>query len=64
MSPSKTLILSIAVGVAGAVVIVIFQSLAADVVGGAFAVAALIAVTWSAMLLAGDVGDPDDDRFL
>jgi hypothetical protein len=61
MTPTKTLLLSIAVGVAGAVAIVIFQSLAADVVGGAFAIAALIAVTWSSLRLAGDLGAPDDE---
>jgi hypothetical protein len=61
MTPTKTLVLSIAVGVAGAVAIVIFQSLAADVVGGAFAIAALVVVTWSALRLAGDLGAPDDE---
>jgi hypothetical protein len=62
MSPVKTLLLSIAAGVAGAVAIVIFQSVAADVVGGALAIGALIAVTWSAIQLAGEIGTPDDER--
>jgi len=61
MSPYKIMLLSIAVGVAGAVVIVIFQSIAADVVGGALAIAALITVTWSAIRLAGEDGTPDDE---
>jgi hypothetical protein len=61
MSPYKTLLLSIPAGVAGAVAIVIFQSIAADVVGGALAIAALIVVTWSAIRLAGEIGDPDDE---
>jgi hypothetical protein len=61
MSPVKTLLLSIAAGVAGAVAIVIFQSIAADVVGGALAIAALVAVIWSTIQLAGDVGTPDDE---
>jgi hypothetical protein len=60
MTPYKTLLVSIAVGVAGAVAIVIFQSLAADVVGGAFAIAALIVVTWSVLRMAGDIGAPDE----
>jgi hypothetical protein len=61
MSPYKTLLLSIPVGVAGAVAIVIFQSIAADIVGGALAIAALIGVTWSAIRMAGEIGDPDDE---
>jgi hypothetical protein len=61
MSPATKMLLSIAVGVAGAVLIVIFHSVAADVVGGALAIGALIVVTWSALRLAGDVGVPDDE---
>jgi hypothetical protein len=57
MSHYKTLILSIPVGVAGAVAIVIFQSIAADVIGGALAIAALVVVTWSAIRLAGEIDD-------
>jgi hypothetical protein len=37
---------------------VIFQTVVADVVGGALAILALIAVTWSAIRLAGEVGSP------
>jgi hypothetical protein len=47
MSPVQTLPLSIGLGIAGAVVVVIFHSVAADVVGGAIAVAALVVVIWS-----------------
>ena len=61
MSPITTLLLAISVGVAGAVTVVIFQTLMADVVGGALAIVALFAVTWSAIRLAGDVGGPDDE---
>jgi hypothetical protein len=61
MSHSNTMLLSIPVGVAGAVAIVIFQSIAADVVGGALAIAALIVVTRSAIQLAGELGGPDDE---
>jgi hypothetical protein len=60
MTPVKTLLLGIPVGVAGAVAVVIFQTLAADVAGGAVAIAALIAVTWSAIRLAGETGTPGD----
>jgi hypothetical protein len=61
MSPVTTLPLAILVGVAGAVAVVILQTLVADVVGGAVAIAALIGVTWSTIRLAGDVGAPDDE---
>jgi hypothetical protein len=39
---------------------VIFHSVAADVVGGPLPFAALVAVTWAAIRLAGDVDTPDD----
>jgi uncharacterized membrane protein YraQ (UPF0718 family) len=61
MSPVKTLLLSVGVAIAGAVAVVIFHSIATDVAGGALAVAALVAVTWSAIRLAGDSGTPDDE---
>jgi hypothetical protein len=61
MSPVMTLLLSVGVGIASAVAVVIFHSIAADVAGGALAVAALVAVTWSAIRLAGDIGTPDDE---
>jgi hypothetical protein len=60
MSPVKILPLSIGFGVAGAVAVVIFHSVAGDLVGGAMAVAALVAVTWSVLRLAGEPGPPDD----
>lgn len=61
MSPLKTLPLGVAVGVAGAAAVVVFQSVVADAVGGALAIVALIAVTWSAIRLAGDIGAPHDE---
>jgi hypothetical protein len=61
MTPVKTLPLGIAVGVAGAAAVVIFQTVMADLVGGALAIVALIAVTWSAIRLAGEMGPPDDE---
>jgi hypothetical protein len=62
MTLVKTLLLSVGVGIAGAVGVVIFHSVAADVAGGALAIAALVAVTWSAIRLAGEIGTPDDER--
>jgi hypothetical protein len=62
MSPVKTLLLSIPVAVAGAVAVVIFQSVVADVLGGAVAIGALIAVISSTFRLAGDVGTADDEQ--
>ena len=61
MKPVKTLPLGIAVGVAGAAAVVILQTVVADVVGGALAIVALIAVTWSAIRLAGEMGPPHDE---
>jgi hypothetical protein len=58
-SPVTTLLLAIAVGVAGAVAVVIFQSVVADAVGGALGLAALAVVIRSAIQLAGET--PDDD---
>ncbi|HVD56106.1 MAG TPA: hypothetical protein VNC17_04635 [Thermoleophilaceae bacterium] len=57
----KTLPLGIAVGAAGAAAVVIFQTVMADLVGGALAIVALIAVTWSAIRLAADMGPPHDE---
>jgi hypothetical protein len=54
MSPARTLRLASPVGAAGAVPVVIWQSTVIDAVGGALAIAALIAVTWSATRLAGE----------
>lgn len=61
MSPTKTL-LSIHVGVVGALAVVVFQSVVADALGGAIAIGALVAVISSTMRLAGDAGTPDDER--
>jgi hypothetical protein len=61
MTPVKTLPLGIAVGVAGAAAVVIFQTVMADLVGGALAIVALIAVTWSAIRLAGEMGPTHDE---
>jgi hypothetical protein len=61
MSPVKTLLLSIPVGIAGAVAVVIFQSVVADALGGALAIGALVAVISSTFRLAGDAGAPDDE---
>jgi len=58
MSPARTLALAIAVGVASAFAVVAFQSAVVDAVGGALAIAALIAVTWSAIRLAGEAEAP------
>jgi hypothetical protein len=61
MSFVKILLLSSAVGLAGAAAVVIFHGIAADVAAGALATAALVAVTWSAIQLAGEIGPPDDE---
>jgi divalent metal cation (Fe/Co/Zn/Cd) transporter len=61
MSPVTTLLLASAVGVAGAVAVVIFDSVIADVVAGAVAFAALAVVMRSAVQLAGGAATPDDD---
>ena len=58
-SPVTILLLAIAVGVAGAVAVVIFDSVAADAVGGALGLAALAVVIRSAIQLAGEA--PGDD---
>jgi hypothetical protein len=62
MSPTKTLLLSIHVGVAGALAVVVFQSVVADALGGEIAIAALVAVISSTMRLAGDAGTPDGEQ--
>jgi hypothetical protein len=60
MSPLTTLISAIAVGVAGAVVVVLIQSVVADVVGGFAALVALAVVIRSTFRLADELGAPDD----
>jgi hypothetical protein len=59
LSPISAIVVAIAMGVAGAVAVVIFDSVIADAVGGALAVAALAVVIRSTIRLAGDV--PGDD---
>ena len=54
ISPVTTLLLAIAVGVAGAVAVVIFGSVVADVVGGAIGLVALAVVTRTTIRLAGE----------
>jgi hypothetical protein len=56
-SPVTILLVAIAVGVAGAVAVVIFDSVVADAVAGALGLAALAVVIRSAIQLAGDPGD-------
>jgi hypothetical protein len=46
--------------VAGAVAVVIFQSTVADVLGGAPAIGAMMAVTWPAIRLAGETEASDE----
>jgi hypothetical protein len=58
-SPVTILLLAIAVGVAGAVTVVVFDSVVADAVGGGLGLAALAVVIRSAIQLAGD--NPGDD---
>jgi hypothetical protein len=48
--------------VAGALAVVVFQSVVADALGGAVAIGALVAVIASTMRLAGDAGTPDGER--
>ena len=58
-SPLTTLLTAIVVGVAGAVAVVIFDSVVADALGGAVGFAALAVVIRSTILLAGGAGDDD-----
>jgi hypothetical protein len=59
-SPITILFLAIAVGVVGAVAVVIFDSVVADAIGGALGLSALAVVIRSTIQLAGGEG-PDDD---
>jgi hypothetical protein len=61
ISPVTTLLLTIPVGVAGAVAVVIFDSVIVDVLAGVLALTALAVVTRSAIQLAGEAATPDDD---
>jgi hypothetical protein len=59
-SPLTTLLLAIPVGVASAVAVVILDSVVADALCGALALAVLAVVVRSAIRLAGEY--PSDDR--
>jgi hypothetical protein len=52
------LVLWIGLGVAGACAVVLVGSVVADVIGGALAIGALVAITRSVIGLAGDAGSP------
>ena len=54
------IVLSISLVAAGACAVVLLHSVVADVVGGAVAIGALIAITRSVIRLAGDAGTPRD----
>jgi hypothetical protein len=54
------IVLSISLAVAGACAVVLLHSVAADVVGGAVAIGALVGITRSVIRLAGDAGTPLD----
>jgi hypothetical protein len=58
-SPVTDLLVAIAVGVAGAVGVVIFDSVVADVVGGVLGLGALAVVIRSTIRLAGESADDD-----
>jgi hypothetical protein len=59
-SPITILFLAIAVGVVGAVAVVVFDSVVADVIGGALGLLALAVVIRSTIQLAGGEGPEDD----
>lgn len=61
MSPIKTLFSSTAIAVAGTVVVIAVHDSAADLVGGAVALAALVVATRSGIQLAGEDGAADDE---
>lgn len=60
ISPLIILVLAIAVGIAGAVVVVIFHSVLADVVGVVAVLVALAAVIKSTLRLTGELEAPDE----
>ena len=55
------LLVAIAFGVAGAVAVVVGDSVIADVVGGVIGLAALAVVIRSTLQLASEAGTPDND---
>ena len=59
ISAVTILLLAIAVGVAGAVAVVVFDSVVADALGGAVGLVALAVVIRSTVQLAGE--GPEDD---
>ena len=59
ISAITILLVAIAVGVAGAVAVVVFDSVVADTLGGAVGLVALAVVIRSTIQLAGE--GPDDD---
>lgn len=56
------IVLWIGLGVAGACAVVLLDSVVADLLGGAVAIGALVAITRSVIELAGDAGSPHDPR--
>jgi hypothetical protein len=54
------LALSIALGILGAATVMVVHNVAGDILGGALAIGALIALTRSVIRLAGDAGAPGD----
>jgi hypothetical protein len=61
MSEIKTLFSSTAVGLAGTAVVIAVRDPAADLIGGAVTLGALVVATRSGIRLAGDDGAPDDE---
>jgi hypothetical protein len=60
MSPLQKLLLIGALGVAGAAAAAAIRNTAADAIGGAVAIVSLVAVTRSAIQMAGDSGAPEE----
>ena len=56
------LVLWIGLGVAGACAIVLLDSVVADILGGAVAIGALVAITRSVIELAGEAGSHGDQQ--
>jgi hypothetical protein len=59
MGPIATIVLAGLVGIAGAVAVVVFDSIVADAVGIAALTCGLAATLWSVQRLAGDSGASD-----
>lgn len=56
------LLLAIGLGAAGACAVVLLDSVAADIVGGALAIGALVAITRCVIRLAGEAGTSGSSR--